>query len=98
MPLLFSRKQFFIEALYRGLRALGKWFDGNHEGSEYTKDQRSSDPSCISADFSPALLHLEGERLGINPESCGRENLLRAVYQAMESQQSKAGDNNDYLS
>jgi hypothetical protein len=98
MPRLFSRKQFFIEALHRGLRAFCRWFDGDPEGSEYTKDQRSSELSCISADFSPALLHLEAERLGINPKSCVRENLLRAVYEAMESQQSKHSDNNDYLS
>jgi hypothetical protein len=98
MPLLFSRKQFFIEALYQGLRALVKCSDGDHEGLEYTKNQRPLEISCLSADFPPALLCSEAERLGINPQSCGRENLLRAVYKAMKSQQSKAGNNNDYLS
>ena len=98
MPLLFSRKQFFIEALRKGLRAMAKRSDGEHEGSGYTKDQRSSEPRCISADFSPALLHLEAERLGINPKSCDRENLLRAVYEAMESQQLTADDKNDNIS
>jgi hypothetical protein len=77
---------------------LVKWSDGDHEGSEYTKDQRPIEINCIFADFSPTLLHLEAKLLGINPKSCDRKNLLRAVYEAMESQQSKAGDNNDYLS
>ena len=98
MSLMFSRKQFFREALRKGFGALAKWSDGDHEGPGYIKGQRFSGPRYISADFSPDLLRLEAERLGINPKSCERENLLRTVYEAMEVRQSITDDKNDNIS
>ena len=41
---------------------------------------------CIAADFPPAFLAEEARKLGLDPDSLEREDLLQAVHQAMQKQ------------
>ncbi|MBG0788937.1 MAG: hypothetical protein H0S80_00395 [Desulfovibrionaceae bacterium] len=38
---------------------------------------------AIAGDFPPEMLSLEAQRLGMDPDSTDRENLLAAIYDAM---------------
>ena len=38
---------------------------------------------AIAGDFPPEMLSLEAKRLGLDPDSTDRENLLAAIYDAM---------------
>jgi len=92
---LFSRKQFFTETLRQGLKALSRFTDGDDVRSNCAQTDHSSDCDCISSDFSPTLLRLEAKRLGLDPEDSDSEDLLRAVYEAMNVQHFSNNNTND---
>jgi hypothetical protein len=92
---LISRKQFFAETLRQGLNVLSGCFNSHDVRSDSEKTDKLTDWDCISSDFSPTQLHLEAKRLGIDPEAIDSEDLLRAVYEAMNTQHFSNINNND---
>jgi hypothetical protein len=92
---LISRKQFFAETLCQGLKVLSGCFDSHDVRSDRAQTDKSTGCDCISSDFSPTQLHLEAKRLGIDPEAIDSEDLLRAVYEAMNAQHFSNINNND---
>lgn len=74
-----SRKEFFREIVSWGV---GLVAGGVGRQSE---QERELDPALagLAADFPDALLHEEARRLGLDPDTAGREEMLRAVLAAM---------------
>ena len=74
-----TRKEFFQEILGWGAGLFGGGPDRD------AGQERGLDPALagLAADFPDALLHEEARRLGLDPATAGREEMLRAVFAAM---------------
>ncbi len=79
-----SRKHFFKEALSKGVQALAKWIDNYKSSRREPYIRRAQNVQAIASDFNATQLRQEAERLEIDPDSIENENLLKAVYDAME--------------
>jgi hypothetical protein len=73
-----SRREFFREAGRAGLRRLAEAVDGLRSAGS----SEEPDLPAMAHDFSPELLAMEAERLGLDPLK-DRERVIRAVYAAL---------------
>jgi hypothetical protein len=86
MVSLYSRQQFILKSLSHILRPLIEWLNPGGSGEDDSHRAHSQGCLALAPDFTPELLHLEAQHLGIDPDSVGTDALLQAVYEAMENQ------------
>jgi hypothetical protein len=77
-----SRKKFLRELLTLTVRAVMQ-VEAAEQGSHTSQGKRGGSFEVAATELCPSLLHLEAERLGINPEGQGAEELRRIVYLAL---------------
>lgn len=78
----YSRRHLFRQATQAGKRIIGLCDDGEPVREPAGGGLRAG-IDAIAGDFPPEMLALEAERLGLDPESTGRDALLESLYQAM---------------
>lgn len=78
----YSRRHLFRQAARAGKRIIGQ-DDGRGLAPTSAGGGLMAGIDAIAGDFPPELLALEAERLGLDPESTGRDALLESLYQAM---------------
>lgn len=77
-----SRKKFLRELLTLAVRAVVQVETGQ-EGSHKSQGRPGGSFEVAATELCPSLLRMEAERLGINPEGHGAEELRRIVYLAL---------------
>jgi hypothetical protein len=77
-----SRKQFLRELLTLAVRGVVQ-VEAAEQSSHKSQGRRGGSFEVEATELCPSLLHLEAERLGINPEGQGAEELRRIVYLAL---------------
>jgi len=82
----YSRQQFILKSLCHMLRPLIEWIDPRRPGGDDPHRAHSEGCLTLPPDFTPELLHLEAQHLGIDPDSVGTEALLQAIHEAMKNQ------------
>jgi hypothetical protein len=83
---LYSRQQFIVKSLCHILQPLIEWLNPGGSGRDDPHRAHSQGGLALAPDFTPELLHLEAQHLGIDPDSAGTDALLQAIYEAMENQ------------
>jgi hypothetical protein len=86
MVSLYSRQQFILKSLCHILRPLTEWLNPGGPGRDGPHRAHVQGCLALAPDFTPELLHLESQHLGIDPDSVGTDALLQAIYEAMGNQ------------
>jgi hypothetical protein len=86
MVSLYSRQQFILKSLYHILQPLIEWLKPGGSGEDDPHRARSQGYLALAPDFTPELLHLEAQHLGIDPDSVATDALLQAIYETMKAQ------------
>lgn len=79
---MFSRKEFFKDLLYRGIRAANDLTD-DCEDCSAEHDEPGYGFDLPATELSPSLLAIEAEQRGIDLKSGRAEELRREIYQEL---------------
>ncbi len=79
---MLSRKEFFNDLLFRGIRAVNDLCVGRKHGSTERSDP-VSEFDLPATELSPSLLVIEAERRGIELKTGHSEELRRKIYQEL---------------
>jgi hypothetical protein len=76
---MLSRKEFFKDLIFRGIRAVND-LAGKGEGRSSELEESGCDFDLPAAELSPSLLAIEAERRGIDLKAGCAEELRRKIY------------------
>jgi hypothetical protein len=84
MPELLTRKDFLRKMLHELAGLSREVFGNSGETGRLSPEEHAPDP--LLSDFSPALLAEEACRLGLDPRSMDRDQVLEAIRRRMQEQ------------
>ena len=79
---MLSRKEFFKDLLFRGIRAVND-LTGEGEGRSSEREKSGCDFDLPATELSPSLLVIEAELRGVSLEAGHAEELQREIYQEL---------------